>query len=191
MASGPMRCCPARSNFGWRLGRHAPTQNPADLRDGAHRSIPFGRLGKPEEIADAAVWLVSARAGWVTGAALGVDGGAGQGYPLTCPPSSETNAGVRVACACACTSPPACPASGRQRAGRGFFLPKFRPAGLALTKALSEALREGWRWRLLRAASRGPASERSITSASSSPSDAPVRAAAAANFSAMVRGIWK
>ena len=42
-------------------------------------SIPFGRLGRPEEIADAAVWLVSERAGWVTGASLSVDGGQGKG----------------------------------------------------------------------------------------------------------------
>ena len=43
------------------------------------RSIPFGRLGTPEEVADAAVWLVSARANWVTGVALAVDGGQGKG----------------------------------------------------------------------------------------------------------------
>lgn len=37
--------------------------------------IPFGRMGKPEEIADVAVFLASDGARWVTGQALAVDGG--------------------------------------------------------------------------------------------------------------------
>jgi 3-oxoacyl-[acyl-carrier protein] reductase len=53
-------------------------QNPP-VYEMVRRSIPFGRLGTPVEIADAAAWLVSARAGWVTGAALSVDGGQGKG----------------------------------------------------------------------------------------------------------------
>ena len=39
------------------------------------QSVPSGRLGTPEEIADAAVWLVSPRAAWVNGVAVVVDGG--------------------------------------------------------------------------------------------------------------------
>ncbi len=39
------------------------------------REIPSGRFGKPEEIADVVVFLCSARASWVTGACLNVDGG--------------------------------------------------------------------------------------------------------------------
>ena len=42
-------------------------------------SIPFGRLGIPAEVADAAVWLVSSRANWVTGQAIAVDGGQAKG----------------------------------------------------------------------------------------------------------------
>jgi NAD(P)-dependent dehydrogenase (short-subunit alcohol dehydrogenase family) len=38
-------------------------------------SIPGGRLGRPEEIAEAAVWLCSDRASWVTGESMLVDGG--------------------------------------------------------------------------------------------------------------------
>jgi 3-oxoacyl-[acyl-carrier protein] reductase len=38
-------------------------------------SIPFGRLGRAEEIADAVVFLLSQRASWITGINLIVDGG--------------------------------------------------------------------------------------------------------------------
>lgn len=36
---------------------------------------PVGRMGTPEEVADAAVWLCSSEAGFITGIALPVDGG--------------------------------------------------------------------------------------------------------------------
>lgn len=39
--------------------------------------IPFGRYGKPEEIAHAALFLASPLAGWITGQTLCVDGGQG------------------------------------------------------------------------------------------------------------------
>ena len=39
-------------------------------------SVPSGRLGRPEETAEAAVWLCSDRASYVNGASLLVDGGA-------------------------------------------------------------------------------------------------------------------
>ncbi|MDQ8729784.1 SDR family NAD(P)-dependent oxidoreductase [Bradyrhizobium sp. LHD-71] len=38
-------------------------------------SIPWGRLGKPEEIANAALFLCSKHASWITGQTLTVDGG--------------------------------------------------------------------------------------------------------------------
>ena len=37
-------------------------------------SIPWGRLGTPEEVADAVVFLSSPRASWITGVCLAVDG---------------------------------------------------------------------------------------------------------------------
>ena len=39
------------------------------------QSIPWGRLGRPEEIANAALFLCSEQASWVTGQTLTVDGG--------------------------------------------------------------------------------------------------------------------
>ena len=36
---------------------------------------PIGRIGRPEEVAEAAVWLCSAAASFVTGHAMTVDGG--------------------------------------------------------------------------------------------------------------------
>ena len=41
--------------------------------------IPGGRLGRPEEVADAVVFLCSKRASWITGATLLVDGGEHKG----------------------------------------------------------------------------------------------------------------
>ena len=38
-------------------------------------SIPLGRLGKPEDIASAVLYLASDEAAWVTGATLHVNGG--------------------------------------------------------------------------------------------------------------------
>lgn len=37
--------------------------------------LPMGRMGTPEEIADAAGWLCTGAASFVTGHALAVDGG--------------------------------------------------------------------------------------------------------------------
>lgn len=50
-----------------------------EMYDGVRASIPRGRLGTPEEIADVAVFLVSPRAGWVVGECVSVDGGQHRG----------------------------------------------------------------------------------------------------------------
>lgn len=52
----------------------AKTGNPK-LYDSILGGIPFGRMGTAEEVANAAVFLCSAAASWVTGQTLAVDGG--------------------------------------------------------------------------------------------------------------------
>jgi 3-oxoacyl-[acyl-carrier protein] reductase len=43
--------------------------------ESAAQAVPVGRLGRPEEMASAAVFLCSERAAYITGVALAVDGG--------------------------------------------------------------------------------------------------------------------
>ena len=45
------------------------------VRESAIRRIPFGRLGKPQEVADVVAFLCSADARWITGQILNVSGG--------------------------------------------------------------------------------------------------------------------
>ena len=46
-----------------------------EARERAAKAHPLGRIGRPEDIAAAAVWLCSDEASWITGQALVVDGG--------------------------------------------------------------------------------------------------------------------
>jgi NAD(P)-dependent dehydrogenase (short-subunit alcohol dehydrogenase family) len=49
--------------------------SPAQALEQAAGWVPLGRPGRPEEVAAAAVWLVSEQASYITGATLPVDGG--------------------------------------------------------------------------------------------------------------------
>jgi len=53
-------------------------QNPAFEKDFIAHEFPYGRLGRPEEVAYAVVMLASPRASWITGACLPVDGAQGR-----------------------------------------------------------------------------------------------------------------
>ena len=65
---------PARS-----FSRAAPGTTPRrtipKLYEGIQRSIPWGRYGTPEEVANVAMFLASDMASWVTGQTIAVDGG--------------------------------------------------------------------------------------------------------------------
>jgi len=54
-------------------------EHPEDFAVFLASQFPCGRLGRPEEVADVVSFLLSARASWITGANVVVDGG--QIYP--------------------------------------------------------------------------------------------------------------
>ncbi len=55
---------------------------PEALRAELDRAQPLGRIGRPEDVADLVVFLASERAGFLTGVAITVDGGASRGVYL-------------------------------------------------------------------------------------------------------------
>jgi 3-oxoacyl-[acyl-carrier protein] reductase len=62
---------------GWERRQKA---DPEGMAAFVARELPFGRFGRPEEIADVVAFLCSARAGWITGACIPVDGGQGRAF---------------------------------------------------------------------------------------------------------------
>jgi NAD(P)-dependent dehydrogenase (short-subunit alcohol dehydrogenase family) len=46
-----------------------------DALKAMERSVPMGRVGRPEEIANAVLWLCGDAASYVTGQFISVDGG--------------------------------------------------------------------------------------------------------------------
>ena len=49
-------------------------ENPAAMADFVKREIPMGRFGRPEEVGDVVAFLASARASWISGTSVVVDG---------------------------------------------------------------------------------------------------------------------
>ena len=45
-----------------------------DVEDAVRKTVPLGRLGEPDDVARAALWLCSDEASWISGATLTVDG---------------------------------------------------------------------------------------------------------------------
>ncbi len=60
----------------------ATGREPADLQAEAERAYPLGRIATPEDVADLVCFLVSARASFLTGICITVDGGATRGVYL-------------------------------------------------------------------------------------------------------------
>jgi 3-oxoacyl-[acyl-carrier protein] reductase len=54
--------------------------DPEGIADFVRRDIPFARFGRPEEVGDVVAFLASARASWITGAAIVVDGGQSRAF---------------------------------------------------------------------------------------------------------------
>lgn len=57
------------------IGTDMTDKLPAEMREKLERDIPLGRIGKPEEIATAVLYLASDAASYMTGQTLHIDGG--------------------------------------------------------------------------------------------------------------------
>jgi 3-oxoacyl-[acyl-carrier protein] reductase len=66
--------CPGSIEFPGGTWEQRRTSDPA-LYNGTLAQIPFGRMGKPEEVANMVLFLASSKASWVTGQSIVVDGG--------------------------------------------------------------------------------------------------------------------
>jgi NAD(P)-dependent dehydrogenase (short-subunit alcohol dehydrogenase family) len=74
----------ATDRWGTLLAQQARAQGKAPdvLRAEVEKNQPLGRIGRPEDVANLAVFLASERASFITGVAVTVDGGASRGVYL-------------------------------------------------------------------------------------------------------------
>jgi meso-butanediol dehydrogenase / (S,S)-butanediol dehydrogenase / diacetyl reductase len=71
--------CPALVETEMALGAMQRMPDPAAYRKLRESQIPMGRAGKPEEVAELAVFLASDESAWMTGNAIALDGGSTAG----------------------------------------------------------------------------------------------------------------
>jgi NAD(P)-dependent dehydrogenase (short-subunit alcohol dehydrogenase family) len=57
------------------LTNAVPDGAPDDAVSAVASSVPVGRLGRPEDVAAAVVYLASEEASWITGQTIGLNGG--------------------------------------------------------------------------------------------------------------------
>ena len=72
LAGRGVRCCAIAPGF---IDTDMTAELPEKLRAQMLEAIPLGRLGAPEDIARAVVWLASEQAAYITGITLTIDGG--------------------------------------------------------------------------------------------------------------------
>lgn len=73
--------CPGRIATPMPMSRLKPSEDWETLLAQWGRNIPLGRVGRPEDIASAILFLASDDAGWITGTTLVVDGGSTISHP--------------------------------------------------------------------------------------------------------------
>jgi 3-oxoacyl-[acyl-carrier protein] reductase len=56
-------------------GTHSAGITDSDMRKQVEAQTPLGRIGRPEDIAGAAVFLASSDSSWITGETLVISGG--------------------------------------------------------------------------------------------------------------------